>query len=26
VRQCGNGESTCLDYSAWQQAWQLVKG
>jgi putative spermidine/putrescine transport system substrate-binding protein len=26
VRACGNGQSNCLDYSAWQQAWQLIKG
>lgn len=25
VRQCGNGQNTCLDYSAWQRAWQQVK-
>jgi len=26
VRACGNGATNCLDYSAWQQAWQLIKG
>lgn len=25
VHQCGNGQNTCLDYSAWQRAWQQVK-
>jgi putative spermidine/putrescine transport system substrate-binding protein len=23
---CGNGKSDCLDYQAWQRAWQEVKG
>jgi len=26
VRACGNGVNDCLDYSAWQHAWQLIKG
>jgi putative spermidine/putrescine transport system substrate-binding protein len=26
VKNCGNGQSDCLDYSAWQQAWQRIKG
>jgi putative spermidine/putrescine transport system substrate-binding protein len=26
VEQCGNGSSNCLDYSAWQLAWQQIKG
>lgn len=26
VRQCGNGNTDCLDYSAWQLAWQQIKG
>jgi putative spermidine/putrescine transport system substrate-binding protein len=26
VKQCGDGRSDCLDYSAWQQAWQRIKG
>lgn len=25
VKQCGNGQNSCLDYSAWQRAWQQVK-
>ncbi|AQS86186.1 transporter [Acetobacter aceti] len=25
VKQCGNGQSNCLDYAAWQRAWQQVK-
>jgi putative spermidine/putrescine transport system substrate-binding protein len=24
--QCGNGSNNCADYTAWQQAWQEVKG
>ncbi len=26
VRQCGNGSTDCLDYRAWQLAWQQIKG
>ncbi|GAB0116064.1 ABC transporter substrate-binding protein [Acidisoma sp. 7E03] len=26
LRACGNGKTDCLDYGAWQQAWQQVKG
>jgi len=26
LRACGNGKDDCLDYGAWQQAWQRVKG
>jgi putative spermidine/putrescine transport system substrate-binding protein len=26
VRACGNGQTDCLDYTAWQQAWQQIKG
>jgi putative spermidine/putrescine transport system substrate-binding protein len=26
VKQCGNGKADCLDYSAWQLAWQQIKG
>jgi putative spermidine/putrescine transport system substrate-binding protein len=26
VRNCGNGRNDCLDYTAWQQAWQRIKG
>jgi putative spermidine/putrescine transport system substrate-binding protein len=25
-RNCGDGRMECLDYSAWQLAWQQVKG
>lgn len=26
LKECGNGKSDCLDYQAWQRAWQVVKG
>jgi putative spermidine/putrescine transport system substrate-binding protein len=26
VAQCGNGQSNCMDYSAWQQKWTEVTG
>ncbi|HTR16750.1 MAG TPA: ABC transporter substrate-binding protein [Acetobacteraceae bacterium] len=26
MKQCGNGKPDCTDYTAWQQAWQRVKG
>ncbi len=26
MKACGNGHNDCLDYSAWQQVWQRVKG
>jgi putative spermidine/putrescine transport system substrate-binding protein len=26
VNRCGNGSTDCLDYSAWQLAWQQIKG
>jgi putative spermidine/putrescine transport system substrate-binding protein len=26
LQECGNGKSDCLDYQAWQRAWQVVKG
>jgi putative spermidine/putrescine transport system substrate-binding protein len=26
VAQCGNGQSDCMDYSAWQQKWTEVTG
>lgn len=26
VKACGNGSTDCLDYSAWQLAWQQLKG
>jgi putative spermidine/putrescine transport system substrate-binding protein len=26
LTECGNGKSDCLDYQAWQRAWQVVKG
>lgn len=26
LKACGNGKSDCLDYGAWQRAWQQVKG
>jgi putative spermidine/putrescine transport system substrate-binding protein len=26
LADCGNGESNCMDYSAWQQAWTEVTG
>ncbi|BAU39355.1 ABC transporter substrate-binding periplasmic protein [Acetobacter pasteurianus NBRC 101655] len=25
VKSCGNGQNNCLDYGAWQRAWQQVK-
>jgi putative spermidine/putrescine transport system substrate-binding protein len=24
--ECGNGQNNCLDYTAWQRAWQAIKG
>lgn len=26
LKACGNGDSNCLDYGAWQRAWQEIKG
>lgn len=26
LKACGNGQSNCLDYGAWQRAWQEIKG
>jgi putative spermidine/putrescine transport system substrate-binding protein len=26
LADCGNGEKTCMDYNAWQQAWTEIKG
>ncbi|HEX3982566.1 MAG TPA: ABC transporter substrate-binding protein [Acidisoma sp.] len=26
LKSCGNGKSDCLDYGAWQRAWQEIKG
>jgi putative spermidine/putrescine transport system substrate-binding protein len=26
VRECGNGKSDCMDYTAWQQKWTEIKG
>ena len=26
LKDCGNGKMNCLDYQAWQRAWQTVKG
>ena len=26
LKACGNGKMNCLDYQAWQRAWQTVKG
>jgi putative spermidine/putrescine transport system substrate-binding protein len=26
TRDCGNGQSNCVDYTAWQRAWTQVKG
>jgi putative spermidine/putrescine transport system substrate-binding protein len=26
VTQCGNGQSNCMDYSAWQQKWTEITG
>jgi putative spermidine/putrescine transport system substrate-binding protein len=26
LKACGNGKSDCLDYGAWQRAWQEIKG
>jgi putative spermidine/putrescine transport system substrate-binding protein len=26
LKDCGNGKMDCLDYQAWQRAWQEVKG
>jgi putative spermidine/putrescine transport system substrate-binding protein len=26
VKECGNGQSNCMDYSAWQQKWTEVTG
>jgi putative spermidine/putrescine transport system substrate-binding protein len=26
LRACGNGKTDCLDYGAWQRAWQEIKG
>jgi putative spermidine/putrescine transport system substrate-binding protein len=26
VAACGNGKNTCMDYTAWQQAWTQLKG
>ncbi len=26
LKACGNGKTDCLDYQAWQRAWQTVKG
>ncbi|GLR66535.1 spermidine/putrescine ABC transporter substrate-binding protein [Acidocella aquatica] len=26
LKQCGNGKDDCLDYAAWQRAWQNIKG
>jgi len=25
-KECGNGQTDCLDYSVWQQKWQEIKG
>ncbi|WP_264797958.1 ABC transporter substrate-binding protein [Acidocella aminolytica] len=25
-KDCGNGKYNCLDYSAWQREWQIIKG
>ena len=26
VKECGNGQNDCTDYSAWQQKWTEVTG
>lgn len=26
LKACGNGQTNCLDYGAWQRAWQEIKG
>ena len=26
VADCGNGQSNCMDYTKWQQAWTQLKG
>jgi putative spermidine/putrescine transport system substrate-binding protein len=26
LADCGNGETNCMDYNAWQQAWTEIKG